>query len=68
MACISSASVSIIWNGTCKVEFIQSLVGFILCQFACNSAFRNPVFMWESCKDSVKEAQECEESSRVCTQ
>ena len=57
---------------TCKVEFIQSLVCFILCQFACNSAFKNPVFMWESCKDSVwksvKEAQECEESSRVCTQ
>ena len=40
-------------GGDCKVEFIQSCVGFILCQFACNSALRNPVFRWESCKGSV---------------
>ena len=32
-------------GGDCKVEFIQLCVGFILCaKFACNSAFRNPVF------------------------
>ena len=40
-------------GGDCKVEFINHYVGFIPCQFACNSAFKNLVFMRESCKGSV---------------
>ena len=40
-------------RGDCKVEFNKHFVGFIPCQFACNSALRNPVFRWESCKSSV---------------
>ena len=36
-----------------KLNLINCFVGFILCQFACNSTFRNPVFRWESCKGSV---------------
>ena len=53
----------------------QSLLKFITkntfcccvpCQFACNSAFRNPVLRWESCKGSVWES--VKKSSRVCTQ
>ena len=38
----------------CKV--INHLVGFILSQICLNSAFRNPVFRWESCKGSVWES------------
>ena len=35
-------------------------------KFACNSAFRNPVFRWKSCKGSVWES--VKKNSRVCTQ
>ena len=35
-------------------------------KFSCNSAFRNPVFRWESCKGSVWES--VKKSSRVCNQ
>ena len=49
----------------CKVEFIQSCVGFIPCQIACTLVIRYHVFRWELCKgsvwESVKKAQE------VCT-
>ena len=36
-----------------RLNLINHFVGFILCQFACNSAFRNPVFRWDSCEGSV---------------
>ena len=36
-----------------RFKLINHFVGFILCQFAYNSAFRNLVFRWESCKGSV---------------
>ena len=36
-----------------RLNLINHYVGFIPCQFACNSALRNPVFRWESCKGSV---------------
>ena len=49
-----------------RVNLINHFVGFIPCQFACNLAFRNPVFRWESCKGSVWESMK--KSSRVCTQ
>ena len=48
-----------------KLNLINHFVSFILCQFACNSAFRNLVFMWESRKVSVWES--VKKSSRVCT-
>ena len=49
-----------------RLKLINHFVGFIPCQFACNSAFRNLVFRWESCKGSVWES--VKKSSRVCTQ
>ena len=36
-----------------RLNLINHFIGFIPCQFACNSTFRNPVFRWESCKGSV---------------
>ena len=36
-----------------RLNLINHFVGFIPCQFFCNSAFRNSVFKWESCKGSV---------------
>ena len=53
-------------GGDYKVEFNHHFVGFIPCQFACNSAFRNPVFRCESCKGSA--CKNVKKSSRVCTQ
>ena len=41
------------------------LLALFHAKFACNSAFRNPIFMWESCKGSVWES--VKKSSRVCT-
>ena len=49
-----------------RLNLINHFVGFISCQFACNSAFRNLVFRWDSCKGSVWES--LKKSSRVCTQ
>ena len=49
-----------------RLNLINHLVGFILYQFACNSALRNLVFRWESCKGSVWES--VKKSSRLCTQ
>ena len=46
------------------MNLINHFVGFILCQFACNSALRNPVFGWESCKGSVWES--VKKCSRLC--
>ena len=40
-------------GGDCNIEFIQSLVGLFHAKFYCNLTFRNPVYRWESCKDSV---------------
>ena len=45
---------------------MNHFVGFMPCQFACNLAFRKPIFRWESCKGSVWES--VKKSSRVCTQ
>ena len=39
--------------GPVRLNLINHFVGFIPCQFACISAFRNYVFRWESCKGSV---------------
>ena len=36
-----------------RLNLINHFIDFIPCQFACNSALRNPVFRWESCKGSV---------------
>ena len=35
------------------LKLINHFVRYITFQFACNLAFRNPVFRWESCKGSV---------------
>ena len=51
---------------TVRLKLINHFVGFIPCQFACNSTFRNPVFRWKSCKGSVWKS--VKKSSRVCTQ
>ena len=49
-----------------RLNLINHFIGFIPCQFACNSALRNPVFRWESCKGSVwKSVKKC---SRMCTE
>ena len=64
-------SVSYVWvqissqGMTVRLNLINHLVGFILCQFACNSTLRNPVFRWESCKGSVWES--VKKCSRMCT-
>ena len=46
-----------------RLNLINHFVSFIPCQFTCNSAFRNPVFRWDSCMDtvweSVKKVQKC---------
>ena len=47
-----------------RLNLINHFVGFISCQFACNLAFRNPIFRWESCKGSVWES--VNKSSKVC--
>ena len=52
-------------GGDCKVEFIQSCVGFIPCQIACNLAIRYLVFRWELCKGSVCESMK--KVQEVCT-
>ena len=54
------------WYVFVRLNLINHFVGFIPCQFACNSAFRNPVFMWDSCKGSVRKS--VKKRSRVCTQ
>ena len=51
---------------TIRLNLINHFVGFIPCQFTCNSAFRYPVFRWESCKGSMWKS--VKKSSRVCTQ
>ena len=41
-------------GGDCKVEFNQPFfLTLFRAKFACNLAFRNPVFRWKSCKGSV---------------
>ena len=47
-----------------RLNLINHFFGFIPCQFDCNSALRNPVFMWESCKDNVWES--VKKSSEMC--
>ena len=47
-----------------RLNLINHFVGFILCQFAYNSAFRNPAFRWESCKGNVWES--VKKCSRLC--
>ena len=43
-----------------RLNLINHFIGFIPCQFACNSTFRNLIFRWESCKGSVwRKAQKC---------
>ena len=64
------------WLGSCSVvewyfslvrlNLINHLVGFIPGLFACNSALKNPVFRWESCKDNVCES--VKKCSRMCTE
>ena len=49
-----------------RLNLINHYVGFIPCQFACNSALRNPVFRWDSCKGSVWES--VKKCSRLCTE
>ena len=48
-----------------RLNLINHLVGFILYQFTCNLALRNPVFRWESCKGSVWES--VKKCSKLCT-
>ena len=49
-----------------RLNLINHFVGFIPYQFAYNSAFRNPMFRWESCKGNVRES--VKKNLRVCTQ
>ena len=49
---------------TVRLNLINHFVGFIPCQFACNSTLRNHVFRWESCKGSVWES--VKKCSRLC--
>ena len=49
-----------------RLNLINHFVGFILYQFACNSALRNTVFRWESCKGSVWES--VKKCSRWCSE
>ena len=47
-----------------RLNLINHFVGFIPCQFACDSALRNPVFRWESCKGTMWES--VKKNSEVC--
>ena len=38
-----------------RLKLNNHFIGFIPCQFACNLAFKNPVFRYESCQGSVCE-------------
>ena len=49
-----------------RLNLINHYIGFISCQFACNSALSNPVLRWKSCKGSVWE--NVKKSLRMCTQ
>ena len=49
---------AILSNIGVRLNLINHFVGFISCQFACNSTLRNPVFRWESCKGIVWESEE----------
>ena len=49
-----------------RLNLFNILLALFHAKFASNSAFRNPVFRWESCKDSVRES--VKKSSRVCNQ
>ena len=49
-----------------RLNLINHLVGFIPCQFACNSTISNPMFRWESCKGSVWES--IKKCSRLCSE
>ena len=60
------ASTKMNWSLPVRLNLINHFVGFISGQFACNSAFRNPIFRWESCKSSVWES--VKKSLSVCTQ
>ena len=61
----SSRQSRVCGRGSCvRLNLINHFVGFIPYQFACNSAFRNHVFRWESCKGSVWEG--VKKSSKVC--
>ena len=51
-------------NQFVRLNLINHFVGFILCQFACISALKNPVFRWESCKGRVWES--VKKCSRLC--
>ena len=57
---------AILSNIGVRLNLINHFVGFISCQFACNSTLRNPVFRWESCKGSVLES--VKKCSRLCTE
>ena len=49
-----------------RLNLINHLVGFIMCQFDYNLAISNPMFRWESCKGSVwKSVKKC---SRLCNE
>ena len=49
-----------------RLNLINHFVSFIPCQLAYNSALRNPIFRWESCKSSVWES--VKKCSRLCTE
>ena len=50
----------------CKVEFIQSCVGFIACQICLYLALRYPIFRWKLCKGCVWE--NVKKTQDVCIQ
>ena len=55
-----------IWmNELVRLNLINHFVGFIPCQFACNSAFKNHVFRRDLCEGNVWEG--VKKSLRVCT-
>ena len=49
-----------------RLNLINHFVGFIPCQFGCNSVHRNLVFRWKSCKGSVWES--VKKCSKLCTE
>ena len=41
-----------------RLNLINHVLALFRDKFACNTALRNPVFRWESCKGSVRECEE----------
>ena len=62
----SPMSSSSIGSSSVRLNLINHVLALFREKFACNTALRNPVFRWESCKGSVWES--VKKCSRLCSE